>query len=107
WTGKDILEMIGGPKFMGEIDRQRIQKGVFIKTIRFHDKDIRYPYSAHGTKFLRQLRFAPKDIHVPMAMGIYDTGKVGFFSTKHEGFGILIESQELQATMTVFYQLLW
>ena len=107
WTGRDILEMIGGQKFMGEIDRQRILKGIFIKTIRFRDKDVRYPYSAHGTKYLRQLRFAPNDINIPMAMGIYDTGKVGFFSTKHEGFGILIESLELQQTMTVFHKLLW
>lgn len=107
WTGKDILEMIGGSKFMSEIDRQRIQKGVFIKTIRFKDKDITYPYSAHGTKYLRQLRFAPKEINIPMAMGIYDTGKVGFFGTKRENFGILIESQELQQTMKVFHKLLW
>jgi hypothetical protein len=42
-----------------------------------------------------------------MAMGIYDTGKVGLFSTKQEGFGILIESRELQQTMTVFHRLLW
>ncbi len=107
WTGKDILEMIGGVKVMSEIDRQRIQKGIFIKTVRFRDKDIPYPYSAHGTKFLRQLRFAPKDINIPMAIGIYDTGKVGFFGTKQEGFGILITSKELQQSMTVFHQLLW
>ncbi len=107
WTGRDILDMIGGPKFMGEIDRQRIQKGVFIKTIRFRDKDVAYPYSAQGTKYLRQLRFAPKGITIPMAIGIYDTGEVGLFSTKHESFGILIESQEFMQTMTVFHQLLW
>lgn len=107
WTGKDILEMIGGSRFMGEIDRQRIAKGIFIKTIRFKNKDIPYPYSAHGTRYLRQLRFAPKNINIPMAMGIYDTGKVGFFSTRQEGFAILIESAELQQTMTVFHQLLW
>ncbi len=107
WTGKDILDMIGGPRFMGEIDRQRIQKGVSIKTIRFREKDVRYPNSAHGTKYLRQLRFAPKGIIIPMAMGIYDTGKVGFFSTKQEGFGMVMESLEFQQSMTVFHKLLW
>jgi len=107
WTGKDILEMVGGPKFMAEVDRQRIKNGIFIKTIRFREKEAPYPYSSHGTENLRQLRYAPKGIHIPMAMGIYDTGKVAFYSTKNEGFGILIESQEFMQTMTVFHQLLW
>lgn len=107
WTGKDMLDMIGGSKYMAEIDRQRIQKGVFIKTIRFREKDVPYPLSAHGTKYLRQLRFAPSETNIPMTVGIYDTGKVGFFSTKHEGFGILIESRELWQTMSVFHGLLW
>jgi hypothetical protein len=44
---------------------------------------------------------------VPMTMGIYDTGKVGFLSTKNEGFGILIESPEFMETMMVFHKLLW
>lgn len=107
WTGRDVLEMIGGPKFMMEVDRQRIQNGIFIKTIRFREKEAPYPYSSAGTKYLRQLRYAPKGIDIPMTMGIYDTGKVGFLSTKHEGFGILIESQEFMQTMTIFHQLLW
>ena len=107
WTGKDILEMVGGIKFMTEIDRQRIKNGIFIKTIRFKEKDVPYPYSASGTKNLRELRYAPANINIPMAMGVYDIGKVGFFSTKEEGFGILIESKEFQQTMTVFHQLLW
>src|SRR3989344_6262993 len=107
WTGRDVLEMVGGTKFMSEVDRLRIQKGVFIKPIRFKEKDVPYPYSASGTQYLRQLRYAPKNISIPMTMGIYDTGKVGFLSTRHEGFGILIESQEFMQTMMVFHELLW
>lgn len=106
WTGRDILEIVG-VKFMTEVDRQRIKNGIFIKTIRFREKDLPYPFSSAGTKHLRQLRYAPRGINIPMTMGIYDTGKVGFLSTRHEGFGILIESQEFMQTMTVFHELLW
>lgn len=107
WTGRDILEMVGGSKFMAEVDRQRIKNGIFIKTIRFKEKEAPYPYSSAGTVHLRQLRYAPARISIPMAMGIYDTGKVAFYSTKKEGFAILIESQEFMQTMAVFHQLLW
>jgi sugar-specific transcriptional regulator TrmB len=107
WTGKDILDVIGGPKFMVEVDRQRIKNGIFIKTIRFREKEAPYTFSSAGTKNLRQLRYAPPGINIPMTMGIYDTGKVGFLSTKNEGFGILIESQEFMQTMLAFHQLLW
>lgn len=107
WTGKHILEMVGGPKFMAEVDRQRIKNGVFIKTIRFRGKEAPYQFSSAGTEHLRQLRYAPKNINIPMTMGIYDTGKVAFFSTKSEGFAILIESQEFMQTMLVFHELLW
>lgn len=106
WTGQDILDVIG-VKFMTEVDRQRIKNGIFIKTIRFREKEAPYPFSSAGTKNLRELRYAPASVNIPMTMGIYDTGKVGFFSTKQEGFGILIESKEFQQTMTVFHQLLW
>ena len=40
-------------------------------------------------------------------IGIYDTGKVGFISSREEGFGILIESEELASMMTSFFELLW
>jgi hypothetical protein len=40
-------------------------------------------------------------------MGIYDTGKVGFFSSKRESFGVLIESKELQELMTLLFRLFW
>jgi len=40
-------------------------------------------------------------------MGLYDSGKVGFFTSKKEGFGLLIESQELYQLMRSFYQLIW
>ena len=107
WPGEDVMEMIGGAAFMTEIDRARVAAGVWIRTVRFRDKDIPYPTSAHGEKFKRELRFAPPSVRVSMGMGVYDTGKVGFFTSRRESFGILIESHELSKMMRVFFELLW
>lgn len=107
WAGAPALEMIGGPKFMAEIDKERIRKGVIVKAIRFKKQDLRFETSAQGTKYLRQLRFGPEKYMPAMSMGIYDTGKVSFFSSKFEGFGIMIESRELEQLMRTFHELLW
>lgn len=107
WPGVDIMEMIGGTKFMEEIDQGRMKRGVMIKVIRFKEKDVTFKTSAHGTKYMREMRFAPPNVHLTMGIGIYDTVKVGFFSSQKEGFGILIESEELTQAMRIFHQLLW
>lgn len=107
WTGRDIIEMIGGVRFMTEIDKARIAKGVRIRVVRFRHKDVLFPTSAHGEKYLREIRYAPPNFNISMSMGIYDTGKVGFFSSKAEGFGILIESKELEVLMRALFQTFW
>lgn len=107
WPGKDIMDMIGGTKYMAEIDRNRIAAGVKIRTIRFRDKDVTFKTSSHGSKFLRELRFAPLGMNISMGLGIYDTGKVAFISSKYEGFGIVIESRELEILMRGLYEHFW
>lgn len=107
WPGQDIMEMIGGEEHMNAIDAARIKKGVHIYTIRFRRKDVPYTMGATGTKFLRTLRWAPGHFDTAMGVGLYDTGKVGFFGSKREAFGVLIESSELYQLMCSFYQLLW
>ena len=107
WPGESALKSVGGAKVMNEVDNTRIKKGVWVKTIRFRQKDIRYALSKNGPKYLRDLRWAPPEITINMGLGIYDTGKVGFFSSPKENFGILIESKEVQELMTTLFRLLW
>ena len=107
WPGRESLEAIGGASVMNEIDRRRIKKGVWVRTVRFRQKDARYGLSSHGPKYLRELRWAPPEIKLKMGLGIYDNGKVGFFSSRNESFGVLIESSELQELMTSLFRLLW
>lgn len=107
WPGDEILEMIGGVQYMNEIDSARIQKKIAIKTIRFRRRDIPYALGAHGKKYLRTLRWAPGYFDTKMGVGLYDSGKVGFFGSRTEAFGVLIESRELYQLMCSFYALLW
>jgi len=93
---------------MAEIDKARMAKGVRIRCVRMHDPaENLFETSAHGTKYLREIRFAPEGTDYQMGVGIYDTGKVSFFSSKKEGFGILIESKELEKVMRGLFELLW
>jgi sugar-specific transcriptional regulator TrmB len=107
FTGRDMMDMVGGAKFFTEIDRARIKKGVWVRTVRFRHKDVPLPTSASGAKFLRELRYGPMNMEFPMGVGIYDTGKVGFFSSSKERWGILVESAEMTTLMKNLWTLLW
>lgn len=107
WPGKEALEAVGGSRVMNRIDALRIRKKVQIRTIRFRQKDIHYGLSRQGKKYLREMRWAPPEIKVSMGMGIYDTGKVGIFSSKRESFGVLIESREFQELMAAMFRFFW
>lgn len=107
WRGRDVIDMIGGPKFMADVDRKRKAKGVQVRTIRFREADVTFKGSANGPEELRELRWAPAGTDFPMIMGIYDTDKVGFLTSRKSGFGILIESPEFSQAMRVLYESFW
>ena len=92
---------------MNEVDRIRIRQGIWVRTVRFRQKDVHYGLSPHGEKYLREIRWAPPQIKVSMGLGIYDNGKVGIFSSKRENFGVLIESVEFQGLVASLFSLLW
>lgn len=109
WPGPEITSITGGEGFWNEISQERIERHIFVKLIRFHGKDRLWDYSASGLEYLRETRWAPKDLEnlVDTGIAIYDTGKVGIFGSKEEAFGILIESQSYMKTMRMFFDLLW
>jgi sugar-specific transcriptional regulator TrmB len=107
WPGKNALDVIGGANVMSEIDRVRIRKKIWVKTIRFRQKDATYNLSQNTPKYFRDMRWAPPEVRISMGMGIYDTGKVGLFSSPKENFGILIDSLEVQQLMTVLFMMFW
>jgi len=57
--------------------------------------------------YLREVRYAPPRLGSPMGVAIFDTGKVGFFSSKKESFKFLVESQECCLLMQMLFESLW
>lgn len=107
WTGASMMDMVGGSQFMTQVDSERIANNVWIRSVRFKHKDVSFPTSAHGKKFKRDLRFAPPSVDLTMGVGIYDSGKVGLFSSRKENYGVLIESVEFMQLMRSLFELLW
>ena len=106
WPDATTTEAIGGIRFMQSIDKERIRKGVSIRSLRVHKPtEHLFETSRVGKDFLREIRFAPPEYKIDMAMGLYDTGKVSFFGK--EGFGILIDSKDLYQLMSLLFELLW
>ncbi len=103
---KDLMEMIG-VETMADINHKRVAAGVLGRSLRIRDKAVPFPTSAQSTKNLLTVRITPPQYKSSMGVGLYDTGKVGFFSSKNEGFAIMIESQELYEVMGTFYEMLW
>jgi sugar-specific transcriptional regulator TrmB len=107
WTGRSALESIGGEAIMNKIDKERIRKKIWVKTIRFKKSDKRYQLSMNEPKYLREMRWAPPAVDIKMGLGIYDTGKVAFFSSPKENFGVIIESREIQELMNSLFRMFW
>lgn len=106
WPDETTTEAVGGRRFMQKIDTERIKKGVLIRSLRAHEPTKHlFETSRQGKDYLREVRFAPLEYKVKMAMGLYDTGKVSFFG--NEGFGILIDSKDLHQLLSLLFELLW
>lgn len=107
WPGKDVIDMVGGTGFMEELDRTRRANGTYLRVIRFKDRESTFRGSASGKDHMREIRWAPEGTDFPLAISVFDTGKVGFMTTRKEGFGIMIESKELERAMRHLFELFW
>jgi len=109
WAGPELTDITGGETFWNRINDERVKRRVGVRLIRFEGKAELYEKSASGPENLRQTRWAPNDLSnlVDHGLAIYDTGKVGIFGSREEGYGILIESASFARTMKMFFELMW
>lgn len=105
WNRKRVIEQLGGPEYMEELDRQRRDKGIKIRLIAVKEEETAFKGGEGDAT--REIRYAPTGMDFPMGISIYDTGKVGYITSQKEKFGILIESKELEQTMRVLFESLW
>ena len=108
WPASVAVEMVGGTDFMQKLIKRMAENKVKNRILRFPDQDLEYPGSVGGALGpYRQLRFAPKGLSFPVAIGIFDPNKVAFMTSKKEGFGIIIESPEVHEAMTFLFNMFW
>lgn len=105
---KSVLETVG-TDWMEHYVELKVKKNYWIRSIHVSDLLIdSYKYEDPATfqKTLRDVRFSPKGINIPNAIGIYDN-KVAILSSRKEGFGFIIESEDYAQSMRELYKLLW
>lgn len=106
WSGQEVADLFGA-SLLDEVDRKRRAKGIAVRVIRVLEVDAPFEAFREQPGSNRELRYAPKGTRFPMAMTIYDTGKVSFMSSKKEGFGFIIESAEFYAVMKALFEGYW
>jgi sugar-specific transcriptional regulator TrmB len=105
---KAIMETVG-EKFLEEHIEKRMKEKYWVRSIQITEQQVdTYKYLDPTTfdKTYRKVKFSPPGMDIPNTFGIWDN-KVAIISTRKEGFGIIIESEDLVRTMRTFYELLW
>lgn len=98
-----------GEDFLNKYVEERTKKGVWVKSVYITSQKVDdYKYLNPNTfeKTLRRIRFTPKEIDIANTMCIYNN-KVAIISSKKEGFGFVVESEDYANAMKVFHDLLW
>jgi HTH-type transcriptional regulator, sugar sensing transcriptional regulator len=105
---RSIMETVG-EDFLEGIIEKRAKEKYWVRSILVSDQQVEtYKYLDPTTfdRTYRKIKFAPPGLNIPDAIGIWDN-KVAVLSSRKEGFGFIIESEEYTNTMKVFYELLW
>ena len=105
---KSVMETVG-EDFLNKYIEAKAKKGIWIKSIHITSEKVEaYKYLSSETyeKTLRKVRFTPKEIDIKNTIAIYDN-KVAVISSRKEGFGFVVESEDYARSMKAFYDLLW
>ena len=99
------LHRVPGKKFMEEYVARRVADGIHLAVIRSTQKETHetWPTSRREN---RELRYAAQNLLFPMTVYLYDN-KVGIIGTQQENFGMIIESSEMNLTLTNLFSVLW
>lgn len=107
WGSVKVLEDVVGPRFLRSWIRRRIKTGTTTRALRIKSGEIKTPeYAGQEKKFLRHIRYAPKEVLPGYNLSIFDN-KVAFMSSREESFGFIVESQEFNEMMLNIFNLVW
>jgi HTH-type transcriptional regulator, sugar sensing transcriptional regulator len=105
---RSIYETVG-EKFLEEHIEKRAKDKYWIRSIQITDQQVdtyKYLNPATFDATFRRVKFSPPGMDIQNTIGIWDD-KVAVISSRKEGFGFIIESEDYKNTMLSFYELLW
>lgn len=105
---RSVMETVG-EDFLEEYIEKRAKEKYWVRSVQITEEQVEtYKYLNPKTfnETFRKVRFSPPGLDIPNAMAIWDN-KVAIMSSRKEGFGFIIESEDLLRSMRVFYELLW
>jgi len=105
WPIRDAIQVLGKEENLRYI-MERTRLRIKAKNIRPKEKELGIKEQAPSRKYLREVRFSPKELEYSITVGIYEN-KVAVFSSEKENFGFLIESTEFSQLMKQIYKILW
>lgn len=108
WPISEMVEILD-KEYLADLNRKRIRQNISIRGIWPQDKIVdlkEYPFLGVGKKHLRQLRLAPKEMTWEISYWQY-ADKVAFISSKREGFGFVIHSQDFANLIKAQFEVIW
>lgn len=100
-------------KYLADWMERRIRAGIFHRSLRpqvskHKEAQIKNPlFGASGKKQLREIRFAPAQIELPVLVYLFDD-KVAFINPKlGQQFAAVLESKEMFQSLKSIFQYLW
>jgi sugar-specific transcriptional regulator TrmB len=104
---KDILES-PGKDYLDRYIRRRVKLGILVRSVvnlEGYLGDKKTGYNVGRTDLLRDVRYPRNKINLTAITMIYGN-KVAMTTTKKEGFGFIVESEEFAHTMRIYFEAL-
>ena len=86
--------------------KRRIKAGIFSYAIRVKSEENLLTTFKSSRKKMREVRFALLDSNFPAYLAVYKN-RVAFITSKKEGFGLIIESDDFAATIKAIFDIVW
>ena len=95
-----------GEKYLKKWIKRRVEKGIKAKAIRIFPEETINEIYQPSKKYLRIVKYAPKDFKCPSHILIYGDN-VAIITTGKENFGVVISSREFAESMRNWFKQLW
>lgn len=108
WPIKKMMDALS-PDFFDFHNRERIKRNIYTRAVWPHSEVVsisKFPFLGWGPEFKREIRVAPSAVSYALGYWMY-ANKVAFLSSSEEGYGFIIQSQELVNTLKSQFELLW